>query len=312
MKTLLSTVVRLAQFDSTILVTGESGTGKELIAETLHKNSTRKNGPFIKVNCGAIPENLLESELFGYDYGAFTGAKKEGKAGYFQLATGGTLFLDEIGDLPFNLQVKLLRVLQNKEIVRVGGSKSIPVDVRIVTGTNHNLLEQVEKKMFREDLYYRLNVVPIHVPPLRDRKEDIPALVTHFMQLYNRKHKLNKKIAPELVDIFMGYSWPGNVRELENLIERLLVVTTKDLITREDLPSFLTEALPSSSEILVTGILPLQDAVETVEKQILTKAYEKYRTTRQMAKELKVDASTVVRKAAKYGITSSNQERFER
>ncbi|MDD3364787.1 MAG: sigma 54-interacting transcriptional regulator [Syntrophomonas sp.] len=304
MKDLFDMVIRLAQFDSTILITGESGTGKELIAETIHKNSNRINGPYIKVNCGAIPENLLESELFGYEYGAFTGAKKEGKAGYFQLATGGTLFLDEIGDLPYNLQVKLLRVLQNREIVRVGGVKSIPVDARIVTGTNHKLLELVEKKMFREDLYYRLNVVPVHVPPLRDRKEDIPPLVAHFMQMFNRKHKLDKKISPEVVEIFMGYNWPGNVRELENLIERLLVISTKIVLTREDLPSFISEALlENTSEVFVSGIIPLHDAVESVERQILEKAYAKFRTTRQMAKELKVDASTVVRKAAKYGIS---------
>ncbi|PKM75956.1 MAG: AAA family ATPase [Firmicutes bacterium HGW-Firmicutes-15] len=308
MKNLLGMVIRLAQFDSTILVTGESGTGKELIAEIIHSNSTRKCGPYIKVNCGAIPENLLESELFGYDYGAFTGAKKEGKAGYFQLANGGTIFLDEIGDLPFNLQVKLLRVLQNREIVRVGGVKSLPIDVRIVTGTNRNLLELVEKKLFREDLYYRLNVVPVHVPPLRDRKEDIPSLVAHFMQMYNRKHKINRTISAEVVEIFMGYNWPGNVRELENLIERLLVISTKNILTREDLPSFLGEAIfENISEVFVSGIIPLQEAVESVEKQILERAYAKYRTTRQMAKELKIDASTVVRKAAKYGINQSNQ-----
>ncbi|MDD4774974.1 MAG: sigma 54-interacting transcriptional regulator [Syntrophomonas sp.] len=303
MKTLLSTVIRLAQFDSTILVTGESGTGKELIAEVIHNNSNRKDQPFIKVNCGAIPETLLESELFGYDYGAFTGAKKEGKPGYFQLASGGTLFLDEIGDLPYNLQVKLLRVLQNKEIVRVGGTKSLPVDVRIVTGTNHNLLELVEKRLFREDLYYRLNVVPIIVPPLRERLEDIPPLVSHFIKLYNRKHKLNKRLAPDVIEIFMGYSWPGNVRELENLIERLIVVSTRDLLTCDDLPAFLIDAHPQNPEVMVSGIIPLQDAVENVEKQILQKAYQKYRTTRQMAAVLKVDASTVVRKAAKYGIS---------
>lgn len=267
MITLLSTVIRLAQFDSTILITGESGTGKELIAEVIHNNSSRRDQPFIKVNCGAIPETLLESELFGYDYGAFTGAKKEGKPGYFQLAAGGTLFLDEIGDLPLNLQVKLLRVLQNKEFVRVGGTKPLQVDARIVTGTNRNLLELVEKKLFREDLYYRLNVVPINVPPLRDRIEDIPPLVAHFTKLYNRKHKLNRRFAPEVVDVFMGYNWPGNVRELENLIERLIVVGTKDLLTIDDLPAFLVNSGPVNPEVTVSGIIPLQDAVENVEKQ---------------------------------------------
>jgi len=304
MRDLMGTVIRLAQVDSTILITGESGTGKELIAETIHKYSARKEEPFIKVNCGAIPENLLESELFGYEFGAFTGARREGKAGYFELAKKGTLFLDEIGDLPFNLQVKLLRVLQNKEIVRVGGSKPLEVDVRIVAGTNRNLLEMVRNKEFREDLYYRLNVVPIHVPPLRDRKEEIPALVAHFLHLFNRKYRLRKSISPEVIDIFMGYDWPGNVRELENLIERLVVITPRDILTREDLPSHLVNAnRGNAAEVTVTGIIPLREAVESVERQILEKAYAKYRTTRQMARELKIDASTIVRKAARYGIS---------
>ncbi|MCX5780176.1 MAG: sigma 54-interacting transcriptional regulator [Firmicutes bacterium] len=311
MKDLLATVIRLSQFDSTILITGESGTGKELIAETIHNNSNRKDGSYIKVNCGAIPENLLESELFGYEYGAFTGAKKEGKLGYFQLATGGTIFLDEIGDLSLNLQVKLLRVLQNKEITKVGGTKSIPVDVRIVTGTNRGLLEMIEQKLFREDLYYRLNVVPVHVPPLRQRKDDIPSLVTHFVELFNRKHKLNKSISPEVGELFLVYDWPGNVRELENLIERMMVISTKDVITRDDLPSYLGEAmLDHQTEIYVGGIIPLQAAVESVEKQILEKAYAQYRTTRQIAKQLEVAASTIVRKAAKYGISSNHVDEY--
>ena len=304
MKDLLASIYRLSQFDSTILITGESGTGKELIAETIHNNSQRKDGSYIKVNCGAIPENLLESELFGYDYGAFTGAKKEGKLGYFQLATGGTIFLDEIGDLSLNLQVKLLRVLQNKEITKVGGSKSIPVDVHIVTGTNRSLLEMVEQKLFREDLYYRLNVVPVHVPPLRQRKDDIPSLATHFVELFNRKHKLSKSIAPEVMELFLIYDWPGNVRELENLIERMMVVSTRDILTGDDLPTYLRESkLHHKTDIFVAGIIPLQTAVENVEKQILEKAYAQYRTTRQIAKHLEVAASTIVRKTAKYGIS---------
>jgi len=303
MRNLIDMVVRLAAVDSTILVTGESGTGKELIAETIHTSSSRSEKPLIKVNCGAIPENLLESELFGYEGGAFTGAKKEGKPGYIELAAGGTLFLDEIGEVPLNLQVKLLRFLQNKEIIRVGGGSYNNIDVRIITATNRDLFEMVQKKQFREDLYYRLNVVPVNTPPLRDRKEDIPSLAAHFIHLYNRKYQMNKKISPEIIDIFMQYDWPGNVRELENLIERLVVITPKDIISCEDLPSHLGEtAGASSSYILVSGIIPLRDAVESVERQLLEKVYAKYRTTRQMAKELQIDASTVVRKAAKYHI----------
>ncbi len=302
MKNLMEMVIRLAQYNSTILITGESGTGKELIAETIHNNSNREKGPFIKVNCGAIPENLLESELFGYDYGAFTGAKKGGRTGYFQMANGGTIFLDEIGDLPFNLQVKLLRVLQNKEIIRVGGEKALSIDVHVITGTNRNLLELVQKKEFREDLYYRLNVVPIHVPPLRDRKEDVPPLVTHFANLFNKKHNQHKNISPEVVEYFMAYDWPGNVRELENMIERLFVTTSKDTITWEDLPQNLIKSKLDNKQIIVSDIIPLLEAREIVEKQILEKAYVKYQSTRQMAKVLKVTAATIVRKAAKYGI----------
>lgn len=303
MRKLMDTITRVARVDSTVLITGDSGTGKELVAEIIHNHSPRKNGRFIKVNCGAIPESLLESELFGYEPGAFTGAKKEGKAGHFELANGGTLFLDEIGDLPLNLQVKLLRALQSREIMRLGGSKPLKIDVRIVAATNRDLVEMVRRKEFREDLYYRLNVVPINIPPLRERKEELPALVVHFLQLFNRKYNQVKRISPEVVDVFMDYSWPGNVRELENLIERLVVVTPGDVISKKDLPPYLGSLTRnSSSKVYVSDIIPLREAVECVEKQILEKAYVKYRTTRQMAKELKVDASTIVRKAAKYGI----------
>jgi PAS domain S-box-containing protein/TyrR family helix-turn-helix protein len=309
MRNLIDMVIRLATVDSTVLITGESGTGKELIAETIHSNSARKDKPLIKVNCGAIPENLLESELFGYESGAFTGAKKEGKPGVIKLAAGGTLFLDEIGEIPLNLQVKLLRFLQSKEFTRVGGESSITVDVRIVTATNRHLLEMVQQKQFREDLYYRLNVVPVQVPSLRERKEDIPALIAHFLQVFNRKYNMNKKISPGVVDNLMRYDWPGNVRELENLIERMVVITIKDIITTADLPSHLCDNTDLSSPyVMVSGIVPLREAVESVEKQLLEKAYAKYRTTRQMAKELKVDASTVVRKAAKYKISPNNKK----
>jgi PAS domain S-box-containing protein/TyrR family helix-turn-helix protein len=306
MRKLLETVVRLAEVDSTILINGESGTGKELIAETIHNHSARAKKPFIKVNCGAIPENLMESELFGYDYGAFTGAKKEGKAGYFELAHEGTLFLDEIGDLPFNLQVKLLRVLQSKEINRVGGRQALKVDTRILAATNRNLLEMVQKKQFREDLFYRLHVIPVIIPPLRDRKEDIPSLIVHFIALFNRKYRLNKRICPDVVDILMAYDWPGNVRELENLIERLVVISSSDIISRDELPIHLGSAVLDSPQVSVSAIVPLKEAVESVEKQLLERAFAQYRTTRQIAKKLEVNASTVVRKAAKYGISSSS------
>ncbi|GAB6181299.1 sigma-54-dependent Fis family transcriptional regulator [Desulfotomaculum defluvii] len=306
MRDFLELVIRLAQVDSTILITGESGTGKEVIAETLYSNSNRRDGPFIKINCGAIPENLLESELFGYEHGAFTGASKEGKAGYFELANGGVLFLDEIGELPLNLQVKLLRVLQSKEFVRVGGGKPLKIDIRILAATNRNLREMVAKKEFREDLFYRLNVIPVNVPPLRERKEEITAFVTHFMLMFNRKYKLNKRITPEVVDLFLRYDWPGNIRELENLVERLIVISSGKFITINDLPAHIRGGSQNNlNGVHVSGIIPLKDAAESAEKQVLERAYAEFRTIRQVAKTLKVSAATVVRKAAKYGITQN-------
>ncbi|HBK52550.1 MAG TPA: hypothetical protein DDZ44_01245, partial [Syntrophomonas wolfei] len=203
MRELISMVVRIAAVDSTVLIQGESGVGKELVANTIHSNSNRGEQPMIKINCGAIPENLLESELFGYEPGAFTGASKQGKVGMFEVADQGILFLDEIGDLPLGLQVKLLRVLQDKEILRVGGTKPIKVDVRIIAGTNYNLKEMVEKKLFRKDLFYRLNVIPITVPPLRERREDIPILANHFLDNFNHKHGMNKKLSGSILAYFM-------------------------------------------------------------------------------------------------------------
>jgi PAS domain S-box-containing protein/TyrR family helix-turn-helix protein len=308
MRKMLEMALRVAQVDSTILITGESGTGKELIAEIIHENSPCRKGPYLKINCGAIPEHLLESELFGYEGGAFTGARKEGKPGYFELATGGTLFLDEIAELPLGLQVKLLRVLQSKEITRVGGTTPFSVDVRIIAATNRDLMEMVKNKTFRGDLYYRLNVLPIYVPPLRERKDDIPNLVAYFMKAFNQKYHLTKRVSPEVVDIFMEQSWPGNVRELENLIERLVVITAGDVITGDDLPAhLLPEGVPdtdsTASPVSVSAIIPFKDAVESVEKQILEQAYVKYRSARKIARELQVDVSTIVRKAAKYGIS---------
>ncbi|MGE5396292.1 MAG: sigma 54-interacting transcriptional regulator [Chitinophagales bacterium] len=303
MKELIGMVTRLAEVDSTLLIQGESGVGKEMIAEIIHTSSGRKDKPFIKVNCGAIPENLLESELFGYDEGAFTGAKKEGKPGLFELANGGTIFLDEIGELPLLLQVKLLRVLQDMEINRVGGVKPIKIDVRVIAATNQDLELMIKNKEFREDLYYRLNVVPVMVPPLRERREEIPFMVAHFVQLYNRKYGLNKRVAQGVVDRLMEYPWPGNIRELENLVERLVVITTGNVIEISSLPAFLGGyGNNPNPEVSVSDVIPLKTAVESLEKQILQKAYAKFKTARKVAVELGVDPSTVVRKAAKYGI----------
>ena len=225
---------------SNVLILGESGTGKELVAQSIHNASFRRNEPFIAINCGALPKGLIESELFGYEGGAFTGANKEGKPGKFELADGGTIFLDEIGDMPLDTQVNLLRVLQDKEIVRIGGSKPKPIDIRVIAATNKNLLKSIQNNSFREDLYYRLNVFTINVPPLRERNRDIQILAEHFINYYNKT--LNKnviKIDKDALEAFKKYSWPGNIRELENIIERAINIVETDVITVKDLPSLL-------------------------------------------------------------------------
>jgi len=301
MRELVDLVMRIAHTDSTVLIQGESGVGKELVANTLHANSNRSNGPFVKINCGAIPENLLESELFGYDPGAFSGASKKGKAGLFELADGGILFLDEIGDLPLNLQVKLLRVLQDMTISRLGGTTTIKIDVRILAGTNRNLPEMIDKRLFRKDLYYRLNVVPVSVPPLRERREDIPVLSKHFLENFNTKHNMKKKLSAEVLGYFMTYNWPGNVRELENLIERLVVTSINDTIGINDLFSWaeISATLPETDE---QELLPLQLALENTERHLLQKAFSRFKSTYAVARALEVSQPTIVRKAAKYGI----------
>ncbi len=236
-------IKKVAPSTTTILITGETGTGKELVANAIHVNSPRKRNPFIKINCSAIAENLIESELFGYEKGAFTGAVSS-KQGRFELAHKGTLFLDEIGDLPREIQVKLLRVIQDHEFERVGGLQTIKVDVRLVAATNRNLQQSVKEGSFREDLFYRFNVMPIYVPPLRERKEDIPPLVSYFIEKFNRK--LDRRITgvdPEVMELFQDYDWPGNIRELENLAERLVLMAKGDQIVMGDVPAELIEAV---------------------------------------------------------------------
>jgi len=233
---IFAVVEKVADTPSTVLITGESGTGKELIARALHENSSRHKGPFIKINCAAIPKTLMESELFGYEKGAFTGAVGA-KPGRFELAHGGTLFLDEIGEIPVEMQVKLLRVLQESEFERVGGIKTIKVDVRLVTATNRDLAHEIQEEAFREDLFYRLNVVPIHIPPLRERREDIPLLAEHFIAKFNdRLKKQITGITPDAVACLIAYHWPGNIRELENLMERTMLFCEGPLIRARDLP----------------------------------------------------------------------------
>ncbi|MCR4442884.1 MAG: sigma 54-interacting transcriptional regulator [Peptococcaceae bacterium] len=299
MARVLETCRKIAKVDSTVLLSGESGVGKDIIARYIHSISNRKDGPWVKVNCGSIPESLIESELFGYEAGAFTGAKREGKVGMFELAHGGTIFLDEIGELPYNLQVKLLQVLQEKRVVRLGGTRPVEIDVRIIAASNRNLEEMVAKEKFRQDLYYRLNVVPIAIPPLRSRRDDINPLVHHFLKLYNTKYGVNKRMSGSAIQLLNGYSWPGNIRELSNLIERLVVTVDQDLIDENSLPSYLKdEAVLHSAE----GLPRLADALEMLEKEILVKANQVYGNSYKIAEALGINQSTVVRKLKKYGI----------
>ena len=244
MRAIYEIVAKVADSPSTVLITGESGTGKELVAQALHRGSSRRDQPLIKVNCAAIPKDLVESELFGYEKGAFTGAVGS-KPGRFELADGGTLFLDEIGEVPVEMQVKLLRALQESEFERVGGIRTIHVNVRLITATNRDLMALIDEGRFREDLYYRLNVVPVALPPLRDRKEDIPALAQHFVERYNRRlGKRVERVDDEALEVLLGYSWPGNIRELENLMERSVLFADGTVITAAQLPEALREKAP--------------------------------------------------------------------
>ncbi|OOM74165.1 sigma 54-interacting transcriptional regulator [Clostridium sp. BL-8] len=292
---------RVAKVDTTILMLGETGAGKDQIAKHIHKVSKRSKKQFIKVNCGAVPASLIESEFFGYEKGAFTGANKEGKIGLFEMASGGTIFLDEVGELPMDMQVKLLRVLQEMEVVRIGGTKPIKIDVRVLAATNRDLEDMIKKKQFREDLYYRLNVVPLYIPPLRERKQDIMPLINFFLTQLNKKYNFNKIFAPDALNCMYEYNWPGNVRELKNIVERAVIMSEDDKIKRSDLP----KNIISSHGMVVTlntfeeGI-NLKETLDSIEEKLIKKAYDKYGNVRAAAKSLGIDASTFVRKRQKY------------
>lgn len=289
-------IYQVSKVESTVLITGETGVGKEVVVNEIHKNSSRRDGPYIKINCAAIPENLLESELFGYEKGSFTGALNKEKLGLFEMANKGTILLDEIAEMPLRLQPKLLRVIQEKEITRVGGTRSIKLDVRVITATNRNLEELVRAGTFREDLYYRLNVIPMKIPPLRSRKEDIAMLIVHFLQKYNEKYSTNKIIDISALEVLEQYDWPGNVRELENFIERLIVIVNEDEISQKHIKNLIDSKRISSVFIAKNNLL-LKEAVDLLEKQIIEEALKKYGSTHKAARALGVSQPTLLRKA---------------
>lgn len=304
LKEVFEIVKKVSETDSNILILGDSGTGKELIARAIHYNSKRASRPLIPVNCGAIPENLLESELFGYVKGAFTGAVTS-KTGKFEAAQGGTIFLDEIGDMSLKLQVKILRVLQEKKFEPVGSTHSTETDVRVIAATHHDLEEMVARGRFREDLYYRLNVIPVVIPPLRERIGDVPLLIKHFMELYARENKVEKpQISDVVMDLFMNYKWPGNIRELENTVERLVVLKPGARIESKDLPEKFSQLNNASFfrngfSIPDSGI-SLKNVVEEVENSLIRKALDKTNWNKNKAAHLlRLNRTTLVEKIKK-------------
>lgn len=296
--------VTVSKSNSTILITGESGTGKELFARAIQSLSSRKDKSFVTINCAAMPDNLIESELFGYEKGSFTGAITSGKEGLFKEADGGTLFFDEIGELSMHLQAKLLRVLQEGVIRRIGSNKEEKIDVRIIAATNKNLEEMVRQKKFREDLYYRLNVIPIYIPPLRERLEDIPLLVTYFIEKLDRKLSKNISTASmEFIGKLMNYGWPGNVRELQNVIERAMNLCEDKILTQDYLFfDFNREYKSESNSLIISNDIKLKDLVALCEKEAIVRVMEKSKSIRKSAKVLGISHTALVNKIKKYGI----------
>jgi PAS domain S-box-containing protein len=298
MKQVMGLCMRISRVDSTVLLEGESGTGKEVFSKFIHEMSNRKTNPFISVNCAGMPETLLESELFGYEEGAFTGAKRGGKIGLIELSEGGTLFLDEINSMPIALQGKLLRAIETFEITRLGSTKSKKVDFRLIAATNEDLQEAIEKGTFRKDLYFRLRVVPVVLPPLRSRKKDIIFLAMHYMKHFNEKYKRDKELSAEVIKSLECYDWPGNVRELKNVVERLVVISEADLITEKDLPEELKTACfrDDKYQIIVRDIVPLREFMDEAESKLINLAMEKCSSTREAAKVLHISQTSIVRK----------------
>jgi DNA-binding NtrC family response regulator len=304
MQKVFEMIEKVADTNATVLITGESGVGKELVARAIHYNSSRRTRPLVVVNCGAIPEELLESELFGHERGAFTGAIKT-RFGRFEVADGGTVFLDEIGDMSLKLQVKLLRVLQERSFERVGGSKTIHVDVRIIAATHRDLDALVKAGKFREDLYYRLNVVPIHIPPLRERRQDIPLLLNYFLERWNKINNTNLEgLTEQSLDVLTSYDYPGNVRELQNIVERLVVIKKKGFVSIEDLPEKLYSGKPDEVEMdILRGYDTL---VSDFEKALILKALNQTKGVKsQAARVLQMNRTTLIEKMKRLGLEQS-------
>jgi two-component system response regulator HydG len=303
MVNLLETVAQVASSEATVLVTGETGTGKELIAGAIHFNSLRKDGSFVKMNCAAVPEGLLESELFGHEKGAFTGAHRE-KSGKFQQAHGGSLFLDEISEMSLPMQVKLLRVLQEREITRLGGEDVIQVDVRVIAGTNKELTREIKNGRFREDLYYRLNVVTLNVPPLRDRKEDIPLLAQHFLVLFSEKNRKQiKGLTPQAMDRLLKHDWPGNVRELMNSVERAVVLSRSEYLDDKDFPVVVKSALSGDPGAAGPQAGPSIVKLDAVEREAILKTLESADGNKsEAARRLGITRKTLHKKLKRYGM----------
>jgi PAS domain S-box-containing protein len=307
MERIVEMALRMAEVDTTVLLLGESGVGKGVIAKLIHKQSNRKTGPFIRVDCASIPESLMESELFGYEKGAFTGAGIEGKPGFFELADTGTLLLDEIGEIPLSSQSKLLRFLEDHEIYRVGGTKSRKIDVRIIAASNKNIEQMVSSKLFREDLYYRLNVVPVLIPPLRNRREDILPLVLHYLEKFNKAYQKKKTLSPEAIDALCSYDFSGNIRELANLVERFVVATEKDRVELTDLPGVVEGRMPTAMPYaLPVDDVPLRYVLELVEGLIIERTIKRHGSQREAAKILKVNQGTLSRKLKKYSSSKND------
>ena len=293
---------RLQHSDAPVLIMAETGCGKELIAQEIQCLSLRHDKPYIKLNCSSFPESLFESELFGYEAGSFTGASKQGKVGLFEAANGGTLFLDEIGDLPMYLQAKLLRVLQEQEIIRVGGTRAIPIDVRIIAATNQDLPAMVQTGKFRKDLYFRLNVIPVFMSPLWERKEDIPVLANHFLEKYCDKYDQQKDFTESAMEALCAYDWPGNVRELENIVERLVVWGTSEHLSRDDIMMVTLHDKENPLRWYAPERLSLKELLEVVEKDAVTRAMQHYGSTRKAAESLGITQSSLMRRLKQYHI----------